>query len=154
MTKIISGFPGIGKSFLFNESLLKKKNITILDSDSSKFSWIIKDGVKQRNPDFPLNYVQHIKENTGKVDYILVSSHEEIRSALLTMNIPFTLVYPKISCKNVYIERYKERGSPESFIELVKNNWDAWINALDSALATNKVVLSGNQYLSDILDSI
>ena len=48
-TKIIAGFPGIGKSYVFNQRKYK-----CLDSDSSLFSWIEK-GV--RHPDFPNNYI-------------------------------------------------------------------------------------------------
>ena len=53
-TRVISGFPGIGKSYLFNNG----KNILIIDSDSSNFSWL-EPGV--RNPEFPHNYMKHIK---------------------------------------------------------------------------------------------
>ena len=48
-TKIISGFPGIGKSYYH-----KLHPETTLDSDSSEFSWIINEfGDKIRNPEFP-----------------------------------------------------------------------------------------------------
>lgn len=35
-TKVISAFPGTGKTYCFNNF----KGITMLDSDSSEFSWI------------------------------------------------------------------------------------------------------------------
>ena len=55
MTRVISAFPGTGKSYFHRNSDSK-----VLDSDSSKFSWI-EEGV--RHPDFPNNYMTHIKEN-------------------------------------------------------------------------------------------
>ena len=100
---------------------------TTLDSDSSNFSWIVSDGVKIRNPEFPTNYINHIKENIGKYEFIFVSSHKEVRDALLDNNIFFYLIYPNMYDKDKFIQRYKERGSPESFIELVLKNWDSWI---------------------------
>ena len=75
--KIISGFPAIGKSFLSKQNLIK-----VLDSDSSTYSWIIENGEKIRNKNFPNNYLEHIKENIGKVDVILVSSHKDVRQIL------------------------------------------------------------------------
>jgi hypothetical protein len=79
-TKIISAFPGVGKSVYHS----KYPDIT-LDSDSSNFSWIKDDNgnnTEERNPDFPKNYIEHIKSNIGKYKYIFVSSHKEVRNAL------------------------------------------------------------------------
>ena len=108
-TKVISGFPGVGKSYLFNNTDLK-----VLDSDSSNFSWI-KDSegrnTKERNPDFPQNYIDHIKKNIGKVDIILTSSHDVVRKALKESCIDYILVHPNIRAKEEYIERYTQRGN-------------------------------------------
>lgn len=63
-TTIISGFPGIGKSYFFRNQ--EYNNRTVLDSDSSEFSWVKDENgnnTKERNPDFPSNYIDHIKEN-------------------------------------------------------------------------------------------
>lgn len=128
-TRIISAFPGCGKSHFHREN-----KETTLDSDSSLFSWIYhEDGTRERNPEFPNNYIEHIKENIGKYEFILVSSHEEVRNALLDNCLFFYLVYPDRFCdesKDMYIQRYIDRGSPESFIALVDENWDAWIHDL------------------------
>ena len=61
-TYVISAFPGCGKSWCFNNLQDKYK---MLDSDSSNFSWAYgEEGQKLgRNPDFPQNYISHIKEN-------------------------------------------------------------------------------------------
>lgn len=97
-TIIVSAYPCCGKTYAFENN----KDYTILDSDSSKFSWIerkrtqeeldeikrvwesedhllsgegyinkIKDDIiKVRNPHFIDDYLNHIKENIGKVDCI------------------------------------------------------------------------------------
>jgi hypothetical protein len=127
-TKIISAFPGTGKSYYHN-----KYKETTLDSDSSNFSWI-KDNegnnTNQRNPEFPRNYINHIKENIGKYKYIFVSSHKEVRDALLNECLFFYLVYPDDRRKDEFIQRYKNRGNDENFIKLVSNNWEEWLKEL------------------------
>lgn len=128
-TKIISAFPGTGKTFYHS-----KHPETTLDSDSSNFSWILdENGSKTnvRNPDFPNNYIQHVKENIGKYEFIFVSSHKEVRDALIKNNIFFYLVYPSINRKNEFIQRYKDRGNTESFIKLVDDKWVEWISDIE-----------------------
>jgi hypothetical protein len=121
-TRIISAFPGTGKSYYHNNN-----KTTTLDSDSSEFSWVIEDGKKVRNPDFPNNYITHIKENIGKYDFIFVSSHAEVRQALKANCLFYYLVYPERKCKDMYLKRYKDRGSPDAFIQLISDNWDNWL---------------------------
>lgn len=143
MTKIISAFPGTGKSYFHQHS-----SLNVLDSDSSKFSWI---GEKVRNPDFPDNYMRHIKEAMGKADVILLSSHAVVRQALVNGGINYTLVFPERSLRDEYVERFRLRGSSEKFVDLVANNWDTWISELESQEGCTKVKLKQGQYLSDIL---
>jgi hypothetical protein len=146
-TVIISGFPGIGKSFLFN----KYKNKIILDSDYSKFSWII-DGI--RNPQFPDNYINHIKNNIGIVDIILVSCHETVRNALVENIINFYLVYPDKKLKDIYLNNYKNRGNNDNFINMMNKNWDSFINQLETQNSCKKIILKKDEYLKDIIENI
>ena len=139
--KVISAFPGCGKSHFYNSV---KDNIKILDSDSSKFD----------KSDFPRNYIEHIKDNLPSADIILVSSHEDVRKELVKNGMDFTLVFPDISLKEQYIKRYKERGSPENFIKLLDTNWDNWINQLLKQEYCSKIILKENQYLSDVINNI
>jgi hypothetical protein len=126
-TLLCAGFPAVGKSYLYNHSKLK-----VLDSDSSKFDKAF----------FPKNYIDHIKANLGKVDIILISSHEVVRDALIKENMHFTLVYPNIDLKQEFIERYKQRGSPKSFIKLVSDNWTEWIEQLQNQNGCKKIELN------------
>lgn len=136
MAKIISGFPGVGKSYLFNTGL------KCTDSDSSKFP---KNG-------FPENYIEHIKGLLDKdLDYIFVSSHDVVRKALQEENLEYTLVYPNISLKESYIERYKKRGSPEAFVNMMENNWDSFISSCSQDPTKYHSVLMEGQYLSDVI---
>lgn len=140
MTKVISGFPGVGKSTLFNNGL----NCT--DSDSSKFD----------KEDFPRNYVAHIKALIAhnEHDYIFVSSHESVRNALVKEDIEFTLVYPNITLMDEYLERYKKRGSPKAFVDLMKSNWTHFIVSCATQAGCERIVLKQGEYLADVISKI
>jgi hypothetical protein len=142
-TVIISGFPGIGKSYFHQNN----PDLIVLDSDSSNFSWL-SEGV--RHPDFPNNYMEHIKSNIGKVTVILVSSHKVVRDALRENGIEYTLMYPDKSLKDEYIERYKNRGSNDTFIKMINENWGNFIDDIESDTFPVKVKLEKNQYLKDV----
>ena len=149
---LISAFPGCGKSTFYNkyssysetqdERYKDCSNCKILDSDSSQFSWIWKDGQKtdERNPEFPANYVEHIKENMLTQDIIFISTHESVRNALKEAGLQFTLIYPDGSLKEEWIRRFEERKSPEAFVQTVSNNWDTWIDQLEEE-TSDKIVL-------------
>lgn len=130
-TYVISAFPGCGKSYCFNNY---QDKFTILDSDSSEFSWVKDENgnnTKERNPEFPNNYIKHIKENIKKADIIFVSSHEEVRKALYDNDIKTIIVAPANDMKEDFINRYIERGNSESFINFISNNWERFLNDIN-----------------------
>ena len=151
-TKIISAFPGCGKTYCFNK--YKDSDIKILDSDSSEFSWLKdKNGnnTKERNPEFPINYINHIKENIGKVDIIFVSSHDVVRKALKDNLINYILVYPTLNCKENYIYRYINRGNDISFINFISKNYDKFIKDMMGEEFPYKVELYSKETIDDLL---
>ena len=139
---IISAFPGCGKTSFYNKYSIysdqqdpaykEDGNCRILDSDSSKFSWIWKDGVKtdERNPEFPQNYIQHIKDNIFSQNIIFISTHKSVRDLLAEDEIEFYVCYPKKELKDEFIRRYTERGSSDEFIKQIQDNWDSWIDQM------------------------
>lgn len=162
-TLVISAFPCIGKSF-YTEN---QKNFEIvLDSDSSKFSWISLQreqqgyvySAKKRNPDFPQNYINYIKNQIGKVDIIFVSSHSEVREALQKNNIAYYLVYPVYNMRNDFVGRSICRGNTLDFALNIKNNWDEWYNyTLNSYLTGKEMVFwcdYNNYYMDKIIKNI
>lgn len=127
-TKIICGFAGIGKSDFINI----RKDLTIIDSDSSQFAWIdksIRNPIK--NPDFPNNYMVYIKENIGKVDIIFVSNNIATKEALKGSGIDYILVYPSKSEKKEYMNRYENQDKKEDFIRHMDKRWDKAINGMN-----------------------
>lgn len=134
---IVCGFPGIGKSHASQEHGWH-------DSDSSKFSW---ESPGVRHPDFPGNYIDHLKTLEGVV---LVSTHAEVREALHKNDIPFILCYPMHGCKDEYLQRFRDRGSDEKFIELLDANWSEWVTELSTdSRACSKHSFDEGEYLSD-----
>ena len=155
-TIIISAFPGCGKSYFF-----KNSDYIALDSDSNQFSWVKNqygNNTKTRNPDFPSNYINHIKENIGKVDIIFISSHKEVRDALYANKIQYYIVKPDKSLKENFLKRYKERGNDSGFIKTLTENWDNWLD--DLSMNMNNFIrgvflLTNNKpYIASVIDDI
>lgn len=138
-TIVISAFPGTGKTHYYSAKSTRGKYV--LDSDSSKFD----------KSEFPQNYIDHIKSQNGKVNIIFVSSHKEVREALVANEIGFILVYPEIGLKDEYIERFKKRGSSEAFISLLLDKFEEWVTQLMNQKDCVHNVLKSGQYISDII---
>ena len=160
-TKIYSIFPACGKTWLYEHQ--EDYDLKILDSDSSQFSWVYKtrdayDYVeplirKVRNPDFPNNYIKHIKENIGKYDCIFVSSHAAVREALDKESIEFTVVYPEQTCKAEWIGRCfirEQNGEDGCGAKVMYDNFDNWVlECVETGINHKEVVLGPREYLSD-----
>ena len=134
-TLVVSAYPASGKTHSYKN--YKGTNpcgddLIILDSDSSKFSWIYKNGVKtnKRNPNFIEDYIKHIKDNIGKVDIIFVSSHKEVRQALRDNNIKYFMIYPMLDMKDEIIKRMIKRGNDNKFIEFQKQHFEEFIEEI------------------------
>lgn len=163
--KIISAFPACGKSTYYKKwSQYSQENVwrsrnngeqvynnigepcgdKILDSDSSLFSWIYDENgnkTDQRNPDFPNNYIQHIKKHLDTEDVIFVSSHKVVRDALKNAGIPYYLVYPQKDMKDEWIWRFRNRGNDESFIKFQDEHWNDFIDDMENETYPTKIVL-------------
>lgn len=149
---IIAGFPGIGQRTFHN---LGVKYTTIL-TNSADFPG-----------QFPRNYLYHIKDvlnvcrddmqeskpndQDDLVDFIFVSAHPDVLDGLDAQKIPYTLVYPDLSLKDHYLERFIDRGDPQSFIQEMAESWETLIRNMTLKTHPKKIVLQENQFLSDIL---
>lgn len=154
MNKIISAFPGIGKTTLV------QTNKNYVDLESSDYKWIDIDktlSIEERkgtaktiNPDFPENYIKKIMELTDIGFNVLISSHKEVREALQAQGIKYTIVLSSLDMKEEMINRYLNRGNQESFVNLLKTNYEKFVEDL-SMDSNEKVVLKSGQYLSDLV---
>ncbi|QBZ70678.1 hypothetical protein pETSU_097 [Edwardsiella phage pEt-SU] len=119
--------------------------VPVFDSDSSTFD----------KSEFPGNYIKHIKEVLAKFPdvVIFVSSHDNVREAMAEAGINYVLAYPERELKGDYLERYKERGSPEKFIALMDEKWNDFIDSVQADKAERHLVLSEGEFLVDVLKS-
>lgn len=150
LPRVIAGFPGVGKTELFKN---QSGRVRFVDSDSSKFS---KKPDGSVNPEFPANYITHIKsllEGTDANHYLLVSTHQAVREALREEGVPYLLVYPQASAKSEYLDRYHVRGNDEKFLAKVGENFDTFIRDLDDDPGL-KYAMRPGQYLSDVLHEL
>ena len=152
---IISVFPSIGKTYAYNK-MKNDKKLKVFDSDSSQFSWTyVSDNEKIRNENFPTNYIAHIKENMDNATHIFVSSHENVRQAMKTAEIPYILVYPRRDMLPEIVGRCYLRGNNEQFIKTLIENWDNWIDSCETDTgAIDKFEIGNGMYLLDVLELI
>jgi len=185
-TKVICAFPACGKTHFFNNRnedivvldsdsslfswIKRKRNEEELEAarkewdstlhllDGKSYINQIKDElIRVRNPEFPKNYIQHIKENIGKVDYIFVSTHKAVIQALNETNIDFILVFPDRDLKAEWVGRCYLRGSGTSFCDMIIKNWDNWMEDMENECKEynrKHYVLKHGEYLSDALKHI
>lgn len=152
-TVIVSAFPCCGKTYAFEHY---QDKYSMLDSDSSQFSWMYKaskDGIvrqRVRNPEFPANYIEHIKQNIGKVDIIFVSSHLSVRQALQDAGIHYCTVYPKESMLNEWVGRMYRRGNDDNFIEYQINHWNEFMHNITFEPHGQHLIRLGNNDYLDI----
>ena len=52
----------------------------------------------------------------------------------------------------MFIQRYKDRGNNDAFVELLDKNWDNWMDEMDNQEGCHKVKLNSGQYLTDVID--
>lgn len=154
MSKIISAFPGIGKT------ILVQTNKDYVDLESSDYKWLDidktlpiekrKGTAKTISPDFPNNYIKKINELTGMGFNVLISSHKEVREALQAQGVKYIVVLPSLDMKEEMINRYLGRGNQENFVNLLKANYEKFVE--DLAMDPNeKIVLKHGEYLSDVV---
>jgi hypothetical protein len=119
MAKIISGFPGIGKTTLYEvgHNHLKIMECRIDDINKSNVSLDL----------ISYNYIDHILQIYDQYDVILVNSHKVIRQQLISNNISFYLVYPSLDLKSSYIKRYIDRDVDYNIIKQLDDNYIDWV---------------------------
>ena len=146
---VVSGFPGIGKSYFASHSDLL---VSDSDSDSSGFE---KSGFTEK-------YVAAIKERQQTFDIVLASSHENVRAEMERQKVFYYLVFPDHDCYPEYVKRYRNRGSSEAFIDLVTDKWSYWIEScvydgsgdVNELRSLNAYKLGKGRYLNDVIPSI
>lgn len=154
---IYSVFPGLGKSYTARVTMAGKA----IDAESSKFQWLDYDHhneeknkgkLKNKNPEWPENYIEFIKEQNTKDQIVLISAQPEILNKLGQQGIPFKTITPDVSTKNQIMERYEIRGNNKHFINMMSSNFEKFITSMDTnAYASDHLKLKENHRLADLL---
>lgn len=154
---IYSVFPGLGKSYTARVTMAGKA----IDAESSKFQWLDyeshneeknKGKLKNKNPEWPKNYIDFIKSQYNENMIIFISAQPEILNALGEQNIPFKTITPDASTKDQIVARYESRGNNKDFINMMSSNFEKFITSMDTnAYASDHLKLKENHRLADLL---
>jgi hypothetical protein len=151
---LICGFPGVGKTWLSGKAYRERfPGLPIEDLESITFTYE-DDAHKIKRPDFPSNYVSHIKERCKLPGIVMVTSHEKTRKLMLEQGLKFVSVYPLIELKEEYLARYKNRNSPQEIIDVVDRLWVEFITGFQAERGYKHKQLAAGQFLEDIIDEI
>ncbi|MCK9446778.1 hypothetical protein M0Q50_07965 [bacterium] len=135
-TILYAAFCGTGKTHI-----CKNTNIKAIEIEY----WMYKDKGLIKD------YIEDIKNNFGKVDYIFISTEPEGLNILIDEGYEITLVYPENELRYEYLDRYLERDSPADFIGVFMKYWNPWINELKEQKNCKHIILKKGQYLQNIL---
>lgn len=135
-TILYAAFCGTGKTHI-----CKNTNIKAIEIEY----WMYKDKGLIKD------YIEDIKNNFGKVDYIFISTEPEGLNILIDEGYEIVLVYPENELRYEYLDRYLERDSPADFIGVFMKYWHPWINELKEQKNCKHIILKKGQYLQNIL---
>ena len=134
-TTLFAAFCGSGKTYI-----CEKTNIKAIEIEY----WKYKDGLQKE-------YIDDVRKNIGKVDYIFISTDPEGLKLLHENGFEITFVYPENELRNEYLDRYILRDSPYDFIGTFMKYWNLWIDELKDQKYCKHIVLKSDQYLKDVL---
>jgi len=154
---VIAGFAGVGKT------TLAKKYENVIDIESSQYKYdysstIINDiervkGDKNRivNKDFPLNYINAIKNAMKNYDIVLVWIHpEEALPYYDQYGIDYYLCFPSKDALSEYENRFIKRGNTKEYIDRVIGSYDKRYDQFINN-KHKKIELSKGETLEDAL---
>ncbi|KAM0458678.1 hypothetical protein ACHAPV_006070 [Trichoderma viride] len=148
---IISAFIASGKTWLtLNSENLGLSDYKVLDLDSS----VIPKENGQRASNFKELYMAKVRDSIAPNTIVLISTHEEIRSALAEEGLDFALVYPSRDLKKEWIQRLEARGSPEGLINIVREDWSSMLGECEAQGSCLKFTLEMGEYLSKLIGNI
>ena len=104
--------------------------------------------------DWEKTYIDCAEALAEKYDYVFLSTHDMAIDELISRGAKFYIVYPKAHCKFEYMQRFKDRGNSQEYIDKFMKNWDSFIARLDRLETNNKVTLRTGQYLSDVIERL
>lgn len=112
---IICGFAGIGKSYL------AKNQLGVVDLESTPFN---------KDWDTYARVAIHMANNGYTV---LLSCHKELRDKLKEKKINYLVAIPDKSQKDEYVQRYRDRGNSDDFINMMYDNFEKFVTDIEQS---------------------
>ncbi|GBU27315.1 hypothetical protein R84B8_00845 [Treponema sp. R8-4-B8] len=158
MKKIIAAYAGTGKTHF--ASLYPELTIDLV---SMPYKYMLSqdkpyDESSKANPenilndDWPFNYISAIKHNLESDKLLLIPSDLFILELLREEKLHYCLCYPQRNAKEIYRERYLNRGNTAEFIDIFIGGWDIFMDWFEKDSYGQHIVLKPDQFLSDVFD--
>lgn len=135
-TVLCAAWCGTGKTYICEKTDIKAIEIEY---------WKYKDNGLQKE------YLNDIKSQIGKVDYIFISTDPDGLKLLNKEGYDITLIYPENKLRNEYLDRYIKRDSPYDFIGTFMKHWNIWIDELKQQRYCKHIVLKSGEYLQGVI---
>jgi hypothetical protein len=157
---IIAAYAGTGKTTLANMHPDKYMDFVLMPykyelevgGDCGEAGKASPDNIMR--PEWPYNYLAAIKEELPKGKHLLIPTDHFVLIHLSVNNIPYVLCYPERGAKEIYRQRYVNRGNSANFIDIFADHWDNWMDFFEEDTSGRHVVLRQNEYLYDAVDRI
>ena len=157
MKKIIAAYAGTGKTHF--ASLYPELAIDLV---CMPYKYVITqdtlyDESSKANPenimhyDWPYNYIAAIKQNLESDKLLLIPSDLFILELLMKEKLHYCLCYPQRNAKEIYRERYINRGNTTEFIDIFIGGWDRFMDEFENNSYGQHIVLQPNQFISDVI---
>lgn len=158
--KIISAFPGCGKTYLYNNQQIY--GLKIIDAESHYFT---------KTYNWQKTYIKYIMQRLNDIDFILISQHDEVLQELKDNNLMFVTVAPDNSInlsdrdkkiiKQQWFGRFVLRNNNhvndfDKWLKKMNLMYDEWTNPnfFKQFNPYKHFCLNQNQYLCDIIEEI
>jgi hypothetical protein len=102
--------------------------------------------------DWPFNYVDAIIKALDDSKILLIPPIRQVLIMLECENIYYTLCYPQREAKEVYRQRYINRGNSDDFLHIFVDGWYGFMDVLEKDEWGEHIVMKPCQFLEDVVD--
>lgn len=140
--RIVSAYPACGKTSFCK---FRCSNINAIDLDPAPFHQINNStkGITY-NEKFPQNYIDQIMNTINNSEdpttLIFISTHKEVRDALVKAKIPYIIIFPDLSMKDIWISRMQKRNDNAEIIKKADMNYEKYIREIRDYESNNPLV--------------
>lgn len=161
-TKIISAFPGCGKTYLYENQV--QLGLSVSDSDSSKYDKVV---------NWEVAYVDDVLRKMKDYDFVFISQHSTVLSELDKRGVSFYCVVPNNSfsisdserqlIKQQWFGRFLLRDNSfiksgfQNWLDVLLKNYDTWTNPDNFSHYKNckeVFLLNQDEYLVDVINRL